>query len=627
MVVERFDTFIEWLLPNTEHVGALVYFALMAAGGILVGILLGYLVAAFRHGLGEGFYSVATTIAGAVPDFLKISMRRVLAVARLAVKESIRARVIVAFIVFMIVLMYARWFLDVKSDDPAKLYMLFIINATKLLMVVLAILISTFSLPKDIKERTIYTVVTKPVRASEIVLGRMLGFSIVGTVILVAMGVVGYVFLIRGLDHTHRLEAEPGEIAEALADSGSWTGRTTLNAGHRHDVTIQESGDAVLSGVTKDHRHEVYREDGEWKVSGPVDQLQARVPHYGKLRFLNRSGGPGTGISVGKEWTYRKYIEGESLAAAIWLFDDIRAERFGDVLPLEMTLSVFRTYKADIRTGVKGSITLKNPDPGAAIRQSVPITFYAREFETDQHYINRKVQAVKANGQTVPEADIFEDLCDENGRIEVWIRCEDRSQYFGVSQGDLYVLESERPFAVNYVKGFLGIWMQMVLVICFGVAVSTRLNGPIAMLATLSYIIIGSYRDMIVGVFKSQWENNPLLTDLFGTIQSDTEVVMGGGPIESMIRLLTQKNLISELDMGWIAEGVVRWTDLILQSGLVAVTHFAPDFSKFNTANYLAEGYDISGHIVASQATTCFSYILVTAIVGYFFLKTREIAA
>ena len=37
-----------------------------------------------------------------------------------------------------------------------------------------------FSLPADIKTKTIYTVVTKPVRPGEIVLGRIVGFSLVG---------------------------------------------------------------------------------------------------------------------------------------------------------------------------------------------------------------------------------------------------------------------------------------------------------------------------------------------------------------------------------------------------------------------------------------------------------------
>ena len=52
--------------------------------------------------------------------------------------------------------------------------------------------------------------------------------------------------------------------------------------------------------------------------------MRARVPRWGKLRFLDRQGvEKQRGISVGSEWTYRSFIEGNTQAAAIWTFTDI----------------------------------------------------------------------------------------------------------------------------------------------------------------------------------------------------------------------------------------------------------------------------------------------------------------
>ena len=48
---------------------------------------------------------------------------------------------------------------------------------------------------------------TKPVRPSEIVLGRVVGFTLVGTVLLGVMGLLSYVFVVRGVSHTHELRA------------------------------------------------------------------------------------------------------------------------------------------------------------------------------------------------------------------------------------------------------------------------------------------------------------------------------------------------------------------------------------------------------------------------------------
>ena len=67
-----------------------------------------------------------------------------------------------------------------------------VLTTTGYLMLLLALFLGALSLPADIKNRTLHTVVTKPVRPSEIVLGRILGFTIVGTVLLALMGVISY---------------------------------------------------------------------------------------------------------------------------------------------------------------------------------------------------------------------------------------------------------------------------------------------------------------------------------------------------------------------------------------------------------------------------------------------------
>ena len=132
-------------------------------------------------------------------DLVHLSPRRVWALARLAIQESIRRRVVVVFAVFILILLFAGWFLDPGSIDPARLYLDFVLTATSYLVLLLALFLSSLSLPADIKNRTLHTVVTKPVRASEVVLGRIVGFTAVGTLLLLVMGAISYVFVERGL--------------------------------------------------------------------------------------------------------------------------------------------------------------------------------------------------------------------------------------------------------------------------------------------------------------------------------------------------------------------------------------------------------------------------------------------
>ena len=183
MIVENIPLpILQWLAKNVP-LGIAAFLV-----GTIVAISFGFLISAFRHGPGEAFYRTAKVVFTGVAEFFQISPRRVLAMALLSFKESIRRRVLVAFAVFVVIVLFAGWFLDTNSTDPGYLYVSFVLTLTNYLILALALFLSAFSLPTDIKNRTIYTIMTKPVRAWEIVLGRILGFAAIGAVLLVDDG-------------------------------------------------------------------------------------------------------------------------------------------------------------------------------------------------------------------------------------------------------------------------------------------------------------------------------------------------------------------------------------------------------------------------------------------------------
>ena len=251
-------------------------------------------------------------------------------------------------------------------------------------MVLLALFLSTFSLPTDIKNRTIYTVVTKPVRAWEIVLGRILGFVTVGTMLLVPMAIVSYFFVQRGLSHDHAVV----EIEAGGAGDVTHSGETSFDGHHRHTFKMYDDGTGETD-VTMSHWHQITMsgegDSATYEFGSPIGLLQARVPVFGSLKFRDRAGSDtDKGINVGHEWAYRSYIEGGTLATAIWTFQGITPERHPDGFDLELNLRVFRTYKGDMEKGILGSIVLRNPDPGAKVRRSEAINFTAKEFASGQ---------------------------------------------------------------------------------------------------------------------------------------------------------------------------------------------------------------------------------------------------
>ena len=618
MVVDpsEFIPFSEWL---SNAAGGFVVLALVM---FIAWTVIAFAFTAIRNTPKQAMSIVGGGLKRAVlEDFPRSSLRRTIGMTRLAVQEAIRNKVLIIFALFVVLLLFAGWFLDVQNDHPARLYLGFVISTSTYLLLALAMFVSAFSLPNDIKNKTIYTITTKPVRAHEIFLGRVLGFGLVGTVLLILMGLVSYGFVIRGLDHSHTIDLASIEWDE---ETGLGTGFTSVDSHHRHDFLINRNieGDRPVGAteVAQGHSHAIFRDGDNYVVGPPTGDLLARVPVYGSLRFLDRygresnEGGEG-GLSVGKEWTYREYIEGNTLSTAIWTFENLTSDMFstggGDegVVPLELNLRVFRTTKGDIEGAVQGEILLVNPEKTLAVqdRYSAPISFEAEEFQTFQVNIDYKeIRRQNPNTAELEKINLFQDLVD-NGKLEVHVRCRDHAQFFGMAQADMYIRAPEGSFEMNFLKCYLGIWMQLVLVTLFGVFFSTFLYGIVAMVATLSIVVMG------------------ISSGFIGEVQSGD--APGGGPIESLIRNITQQGATVDLDMGETATSVIQSLDSFYLDTMESVAKLAPDFPKFNMAAKVAYGYDINLDLILKQITTTLVYFFVLLFAGYFVISSREIAA
>jgi len=580
---------LQWLLV------ALVLGVVALAGGFFLALL--------RYGPWKAAAMTGKLLCAAAGDLLRISPRRVGALTWLAVKESIRRRVVVVFAVFIVLLLFAGWFLDPGSINPARLYLSFVLTSTSYLVLLLVLFLSVFSLPADLKNRTLHTIVTKPVRPSEIVLGRMLGFTVLGTVLLAAMCFISYWFVVRGLNHTHEVDLASLKPLEIQVEEGQNTpmqGRSTKVNNHWHKVVTDVEGQGRLE-TERGHWHPLaVKKSGEktvYQVGLPEGMLVARVPIYGKIRFTDRSGRPAKkGINVGDEWTYRSYIEGGTLASAVWTFEGITEEKFPDGLPLELTLGVFRTYKGNIEKGIPGSLSIRSPKTGQTVEAKI---FSAKEFMTDSQHIPRSLRT--ADGESL---DLFEDLVAD-GRVEIILRCVQPAQYFGAAQPDLYLRARNASFAFNFVKGYFGIWMQMVLVIGFGVMFSTFLSGPVAMLATMGTLLGGFFSNFMMQLAKGE--------------------TYGGGPVESLIRLVTQQNVVTEMEPG-LRTTVAKMMDVVLGGGLWAMASILPNFGKFSCANYVAYGFNIPPDWILQRGLTTLGFMVLLFVAGYLFLKTREVA-
>lgn len=605
MVLEKqYPPYLEWLFALGISPGAFWIWLITMVLVIIGGLFIAWIFSSIRYGPLKAGDMIFRTLVGLTGDLLRISPRRVFALARLAVQESIRRRVLAGFIVFVVILLFAGWFLNPGKSDPAQLYLSFVLSSTSYLILFMALVLSAFSLPTDIQNKTIYTIVTKPVRPTEVVLGRALGFSAVGTGLLLLMGVASYAFVVRTLDHTHELSVD--DLQPRPAGPGGKVlpglqGRTALTRDHRHDVVLDENGHGYTE-VAQGHVHEVLAvtRDGrtEYRVGPALGQIKARVPLYGKLSFLDRAGRlTDKGINVGNEWGYRSYIEGGSQAAAIWRFSGLTPDDFPDGINLDMTLRVFRTYKGNVEKGISGSITLRNPENPKA-------TYLLRNFVAKEFAIDRQNIPLKLKDKD-KEVDLFRDIVSSDGQLDVVIGCLERAQYFGMAQPDLYLFKREGTPWINFFKGYVAIWLQMVLITAFGVMWSTFLNGPIAMLATIATLVGGYFVSFLEGL--------------------STGKELGGLLFESGYRIVTQNNLTSELEKTLTTTTAI-WADKFLSGPLFIMSRLLPDLSSLNDVSYVADGYNIPVGVLSIHATMSLGFLIPVLILGFLFFKMREVA-
>ena len=239
------------------------------------------------------------------------------------------------------------------------------------------------------------------------------------------------------------------------------------------------------------------------------------------------------------------------------------------MLPLDMTIRVFRTYKGNIEKLISGKLIFRNPNNG---KESDPYIFTSSEFSINgRKFRDRSAQAGSAD--TDPKIDLIKDLT-YNGQLQVVLQCLEPGQYYGAAVEDLYIRSGNESFELNFLKGYIGIWCQMVLVIGLGVMFSTFLSGPVAMLATLGCIVVGFFSEKIGDLFTA-------------VISGNRKLVPGGGPVESFVRLITQKSITVPYDES-LSVDVMYWIDKVFMHVLKAWTDVLPDFASFSNVNYVA---------------------------------------
>jgi hypothetical protein len=593
--------------------------------------------------------------------------RRLFSIAQLSVREANRKMWApwVVIIVFALVLAFTHWFLQPpRAAEMGRLYVATLTLLCSLLLTAMVTILVPLSLPNDIQQQTIYTVVSKPVRRLELIWGRMIGYMALVTVLIAVFGGISLGYLWRTVYTTI-------QNTEAAAVKAKKENRT------RDAAQLTEQAEQLRS------------------------RMAARVPVKGSLSFLDSRGTPhAMGIDVGMEQSMkepRSHIEGSTPATAIWSYGIVPdpfapasrpvllnrkipvqdflpantvegllnrsmelqfqlavdekskaqanlpageiakleasvarnralAERVGTEyeallkrsedleaqaataeaggnadqaralrdqsralhaapITVEMSFNVYRTTKGKVGDPVLAEMQVTNPHTGA---DNVAI------FPIKEYYVNRQYLEPRI-------------LAGSLGDLKIEVRCISATQYLGMSESDLYLLSSAGNFGTNYMKGLLGIWLQALVLTAIGVFAGTFLSWPVALLTTIAFFVAGQLAYGFLVDFTRQ-------------------AVLGGGPFESLIRLLTHDNQMS--DLAPTAGAVIAKTlDSLLMPMMSMLVYIVPNFQALDVSNIVADGFSVSWNSMVGNTLLALAYALPFSIVGYFILKNREVAA
>jgi ABC-type transport system involved in multi-copper enzyme maturation permease subunit len=539
-------------------------------------------------------------------NVLKMRWRRIGALAKLGFKEASRSRLYWVFLLFLLPYLFpAKWYFLYKAENELRSTVSISAYAMNFFLLVPAALLAAFSIPRDIRDQNIYTIVTKPVERFEIVFGRFLGYTGMLTVVLLLMTAVGWLYI-------------------------------------------------YTTGVSEEAKAETYK---------------ARVPVRGKLAFASRKADfAGTNVGREFDYRKYVAGDPSSPQRALWAFDRIpTAFVSGDrtFVPLEFTFDIFRMTKGVENRGVDLTIRVTT----AAARQVPPSeqgvgSWHWADEERGRQYAEaaraavRQLQGLSATADVNPEAvfrfaepgskewDALNKLTEEFGYYEiagkeifdyhpesvnlpvglfknaakseaqvqagvpaltVSVKCQTGGQMLGVAEGDLYLMEGQRLFAENYFKASFGVWCRMVTLVGVAIVLSTYLSGVIAFLGAAVVFACGYFSDHIADIASGS--------------------SFAGGPFRAVNSLLKAEQPTAQLAEGDSVTRLLEGGDVFVSWIIRRFVNMVPDLDSYAWTEYLAEGFSVPLECLFMNLLVVVGYLLPWFVLSFYLMRSREVAA
>ncbi|MFH1371717.1 MAG: hypothetical protein ABII09_10600 [Planctomycetota bacterium] len=387
-------------------------------------------------------------------------MRSIWAVAVNTVKQALRLKIVAVFIVLLLVLLPVMG-LKMTGDGTLKghlqAFVSYSLSLTTLLLALLTIFAATYTLTSDIKDRQVYTVLTKPIRRFEFVLGKFLGVLILDAGLLLLFSAIIYGITVS---LPNFIKADDEQIAEVRNEF--FTARASLTP-EEPDISTE-----------LDNVYNKLKESGE--LPAGVDEHPVARRNYRKELA--------TRIGLRK----RAAVVGEEM---LWEFNNVRPE--------DPNQSLFVRFKYDVAVNPQDQQIYSRWIIGD-VRQ-IQTTGV---LETPVYSLERKDLI-----RTFHEFEVPADAVAPDGYVALAFQnvpLNDTVVIFPPEDG-LELLYKADTFTANFFRTVLLVLVRLVFLAALAVFAGSFLSFPVAILLCLAVFAMANMSGFINESFESLGAN------------------------------------------------------------------------------------------------------------------------
>jgi len=401
-------------------------------------------------------------------------MRSIWAVAANTIRQAVRMKVALIFVLLLMILL-PTMALTATGDNTLKgrlqTFVSYGLSLTSLLLSLLTLIVAVYTITSDIERRQIYTVITKPIRRWQFLLGKLLGVLLLSLALLVLFAGLIYAIVMYT---PHYFDWSQAELIEA--DNEFYTARKALTP-PEPDVS-REVAQALRKLVISGNIDQIYRGMSKTKVDA-LEKLIATGDVDRIYKTMSKT-------VVVKELTNVARLAKRSADVShqlLWEFENVR--------PRDPNGSLFIQCKFYV------SVT----PPDSEVYSQWLFGDY-RAYELGMATRERLLPIQRKDPiKTVREIEVPAKLVADDGYFAVAFLNDPLNDTTIIFQDGIKLLYKADTFTANFIRATLIILCRLVFLACLGIFTGTFLSFPVAILfcivifftATISGFVIESF--------------------------------------------------------------------------------------------------------------------------------------